>query len=63
MTTMTVEKDDTPPFVHSLFSGVHRTTELAELDDDIDDEVQRRLKEIADARAEAAVSGRDYVIR
>jgi len=63
VTIMSVDKDDSPPYVHPLSSGVYHTTEPADLDDDIDEDVQRRLKEIADARAEAAVSGRNYVIR
>jgi hypothetical protein len=59
---MTNGSHDTPAFVHSLPSGVEPTDESVALDPEIERDVAHRLQEISEAQAEAAVSGRDYLI-
>lgn len=54
---------DTPSFVRVLSSGVSPSKDPVTLDADTAREVARKLREIEDARASAAVSGRDYLIR
>jgi hypothetical protein len=54
---------ETPSFVHVLSSGVSPSKDPVTLDADTAREVTRKLREIEDARASAAVSGRDYLIR
>lgn len=61
--TMTTGRDDAPDFVHRLFGGAEPSEEPLELDPETERQVTRQLKEIEEARAEAAVSGRDYLIR
>jgi hypothetical protein len=54
---------DLPSFVHELASGVQPSEEPVTLDADTARDVARQLREIEEARAAAAVSGRDYLIR
>jgi hypothetical protein len=53
---------DTPSFVHELSSGVKPSPDPVTLDVETAREVNRKLREIEEARAAAAVSGRDYLI-
>lgn len=54
---------DTPSFVHELSSGVKPSADPVTLDVETVREVNRKLREIEEARAAAAVSGRDYLIK
>ena len=54
---------DTPSFVHELSSGVKPSADPVTLDAETAREVIRKLREIEEARAAAAVSGRDYLIK
>jgi hypothetical protein len=64
---MALSRDDSskaePDYVQTLFSGVHPTTDTAILDTSTMKDLARQVREIEEARAAAAVSGRDYLIR
>lgn len=51
------------PFVRELSSGVKPSPDPVSLDAETAREVNRKLREIEESRAAAAVSGRDYLIR
>ncbi len=51
-----------PSFVHELSRGVKPSPHPVTLDVETAREVNRKLREIEEARAAAAVSGRDYLI-
>jgi len=53
----------TPSFVHELSSGVKPSPDPVTLDVETAREVNRKLREIEESRAAAAVSGRDYLIK
>jgi hypothetical protein len=52
-----------PSFVHELSSGVKPSADPVTLDAETVREVNRKLREIEEARAAASVSGRDYLIK
>jgi hypothetical protein len=57
------DRRESPSFVYELSSGVQPSEDPVSLDADTAREVARQLREIEEARAAAAVSGRDYLIR
>ena len=60
--TVSPPDDDTPSYVHELSAGADRSTEIT-LATATMRELAQRVRDIEDARAAAAVSGRDYIIR
>jgi hypothetical protein len=64
---MTLSRDDSsrsePDYVQTLLSGVKPTSDAAILDTAEMKDLARQVREIEEARAAAAVSGRDYLIR
>jgi hypothetical protein len=64
---MTLPRDDNPKsepdYVHTLYSGVQPTSDAVTLDTSTMKDLARQVREIEEARAAAAVSGRDYLIR
>lgn len=50
-------------FRHTVFSGLPDEDDAPALPDDEEREVDQQLREISDARAEAAIHSRDYLIR
>lgn len=67
MNLMTLPCDDSsksePDYVQTLFSGAQPTSDAAILDTTTMKDLARQVREIEEARAAAAVSGRDYLIR
>lgn len=57
------DKWEMPSFVYELSSGVKPSAHPVTLDAETTREVNRKLREIEEARAVAAVSGRDYLIK
>ena len=62
VTVMVDESVTRPSYLHGLFSGLPDKDLAPTLDVDEEREVGERLKQIVESRAEAAVSGRDYLI-
>jgi hypothetical protein len=64
---MTLPRDDSsktePDYVQTLFSGVQPSNDAVTLDTATMNNLARQVREIEEARAAAAVSGRDYLIR
>jgi hypothetical protein len=64
---MTLPCDDgsksEPDYVRTLLSGVQPTSDAAILDTGTMKDLVCQVREIEEARAAAAVSGRDYLIR
>lgn len=60
--TVSPPDDDAPSYVHVLSAGADRSTEVT-LATATMRELAQRVRDIEDARAAAAVSGRDYIIR
>lgn len=54
--------EPSPDFVHPLSSGLSDVAEPLRLAPEVEAELKRRLDEMAEARAQAEVSGRDYII-
>jgi hypothetical protein len=57
------EEVSTPDYVRTLYSGVTVTEDPMMLDTATMKDLARQVREIEEARAAAAVSGRDYLIR
>lgn len=64
MTTMALdrESDTTPQYVHELLTGGEPVEDLL-LDTATLRDLAQQVREIEEARAAAAVSGRDYLVR
>lgn len=64
---MTLPRDESstsqPDYVQTLISGVGPTNNAVTLDTATMNALARQMREIEEARAAAAVSGRDYLIR
>lgn len=56
------ERDARPPYVHTVSSGLPDSDDAPTLDAQEERRVGERLREIVEARAEAAVNARDYLI-
>lgn len=62
MTCMATEREDRPSYRQAVFSGLPWEDETPRLEPEEERELEQRLREIAEARAEAAVHSRDYLI-
>jgi len=62
VSAMAEERDARPSYRHTVYSGLTHDDEAPALAPDEAREVEERLREISEARAEAAVHGRDYLI-
>lgn len=64
---MTLPRDESstsqPDYVQTLISGAGPTNNAVTLDTATMNDLARQMREIEEARAAAAVSGRDYLIR
>jgi hypothetical protein len=64
---VTLPRDDSPTsepdYVQTLFSGVQPTSDAGILDTTTMKDLARQVRQIEEAGAAAAVSGRDYLIR
>lgn len=62
MTVMATERDGRASYRQAVYSGLPQEDEAPPLAPEEEREVEQRLREISEARAEAAVHSRDYLI-